>query len=195
MDRSALLGMTIGAAVMFGFGSVWLVTGLVRGNRSPKWLYVALLFAGVVLGGCIAILGAKASGLPRDSDALTQQQVDANRRVAQHFYVILGIEIAAIALSVAALNALRYPSYILSGIALIVAVHFFPLAALFRAPVYYGAALGGSAIGLVGFFIDDDGLRQKVVGLSFGALLWATASWIAGLGLISVSRMATLPPS
>lgn len=180
---------------MFGFGSVWLVTGLVRGNRSPKWLYVALLFAGVVLGGCIAILGAKASGLPRDSDALTQQQVDANRRVAQHFYVILGIEIAAIALSVAALNALRYPSYILSGIALIVAVHFFPLAALFRAPVYYGAALGGSAIGLVGFFIDDDGLRQKVVGLSFGALLWATASWIAGLGLISVSRMATLPPS
>jgi hypothetical protein len=195
MDRSVLLGMTIGAAVMFGFGIVWLLIGLLRGSRSPMWLYVSLLFVGMALGSSIAALGARASGLPRVATPLTQQQIEANRRVTQHFYVIFGIEIAAIFLAITALNAVHYPDYILPGIALIVAVHFFPLAALFRAPVYYGTALVGCAIGLIGFFIADDGLRQKIVGLSFGMLLWATAAWIVLLGFSDAPRIANLPPS
>jgi hypothetical protein len=81
-------------------------------------------------------------------------------------------------LAVVVLKAIHYPDYILCGIALIVGVHFFPLAALFRAPVYYGTALAGCAIGLAGFFVADPGVRQKVVGISFGLLLWATAAWI-----------------
>lgn len=180
-----LLGMTVGAAVMFGFGIVWLLIGLMSGSRSPRWLFVSLLFVGIALGSSIAALGVRTSHLPRNPDPLTRQQIEANRRVTLHFYIIFGIEIAAIFLAVAALKAVHYPDYILSGIALIVGVHFFPLAALFRTPVYYGTALCGCAIGLIGFFIADDRLRRKFVSLSFGALLWATAAWIVELGLFS----------
>ena len=98
----------------------------------------------------------------------------------------------ALVLAVIALKAIQYPDFILSGIVLIVAVHFFPLAALFHAPVYYGTALGGSAIGLAGFFMADAARRQKVVGLSFGLLLWATATWITCLGLSAVTARGGL---
>jgi hypothetical protein len=133
--------------------------------------------------------------MPRNASPLTQPKIEVNRRVTQHFYVIFGIEIAAILLAVVALNAVHYPDYILSGIALIVAVHFFPLAALFRAPVYYGTALCGCAIGLIGFFIADAGLRQKIVGLSFGMLLWATAAWIVLLGFSAAPRIVSSLPA
>ena len=103
--------------------------------------------------------------------------------------MIFGVELAAIFLAVVVLRLLHYPDYILCGIALIVGVHFFPLAALFKAPVYYGTALLGCAIGLVGFFMSDAGLRHKVVGISFGLLLWATAAWITWTGFAAMPRV------
>jgi hypothetical protein len=188
MDRSTLLGMTTGAAVMFGFGIVWLLIGLLRGRPSPKWLQLSLLLAGVALGASIVTLGVRASQLPPNAFPVTAQQATINREIGRHFYLIFGFELAAILVAVIVLGALHYPDYILCGIALIVGVHFFPLAALFRAPVYYGTALGGSAIGLVGFFMGDVNLRQKAVGISFGLLLWTTAGWIACVGLSAVPR-------
>jgi len=62
MDRSALLGMTTGAVVMFGFGVLWLLLGLFRGARSPAWLRLSLLFMGIVLGASIATLAVRSSG-------------------------------------------------------------------------------------------------------------------------------------
>jgi hypothetical protein len=183
MDRSALLGMTTGAVVMFGFGVLWLLLGLFRGARSPAWLRLSLLFMGIVLGASIATLAVRSSGLPLDATPLTAQQVAINREIGRHFYLIFGAEVVAIFLVVAVLRIIHYPTYILCGIALIVGVHFVPLAALFKSPLFYGTGLGGCAIGLGGFFIADDGLRQKVVGISFGLLLWATAAWIAWVGL------------
>ncbi len=188
--------MTAGAAVMFGFGVIWLVIGLLRGRPSPAWLRVSLLVVGIVLGASIATLGLRASSIPRSAAPMTAQQVATNRQISLHFYVIFGIELAAIFLAVVVLRAIHYPDYVLCGIALIVAVHFFPLAALFRAPVYYGTALSGCAIGLVGFFMGDSVLRQKVVGLSFGLLLWATAAWITWQGFSAAPRvLSNLPPT
>jgi hypothetical protein len=195
MDRSTLLGMTTGAAVLFAFGVIWLLIGLLRGRPSPAWLRIALLVVGIALGASIATLGLRASSIPRHAAPMTAQQVATNRQISLHFYVIFGIELAAIFLAVLVLGALHYSDYILCGIALIVAVHFFPVAALFRAQVYYGTALLGCAIGLVGFLMADSNLRQKVVGLSFGLLLWATAAWIAWQGLSAAPRIVgNLPP-
>lgn len=194
MDRSTLLGMTTGAAVMFGFGIVWLLIGLFRGRPSRKWLRLALFFVGMALGASILTLGVRVSHLPLNASPVTTRQAAMNREIGRHFYLIFGVELAAIFVAAVVLSALRYPDYILCGIALIVGVHFFPLAALFRAPVYYGTALGGSAIGLVGFFMGDASLRQKVVGISFGLLLWTTAGWISWLGLSATAQAVTNLP-
>jgi hypothetical protein len=188
MDRNTLFGMSTGA-VMFAFGIVWLLLGLFRGRPSPRWLRVSLVVVGVTLATSIAVLTMRAFKLPFDLVPPTPQQLALNREIARHFYLVLGFELGSIFLAVVVLNLIHYPDYILPGIALIVAVHFFPLAALFKAPVYYGTALGGCAIALVGFFMADAGLRQKVVGLSFGGLLWATAAWIVTVGLSATPKI------
>jgi hypothetical protein len=190
MDRSTLLGITTGAASMFGFGVIWLLVGLFRGHPSPAWLRLSLLFAGIVLGASIGALGVRASRLPHDAVPLSAQQIAINRQIGLHFYVIFGIELAAIFLAVIVLRAIHYPDYILCGIALIVGVHFFPLAALFRTHLYYGTALLGCAISLIGFFVADASLRQKVVGISFGLLLWATAAWITWIGISAAPQVS-----
>jgi len=187
--------MTTGAVFMFAFGLIWLLIGLLRGRPSPARLRVSLLFLGIALGASIATLGLRASRLPHNAAPLTPQQIATNREIGQHFYLIFGLELAAIFLAVVVLRAIHYPDYILCGIALIVGVHFFPLAALFKTPVCYGTGLLGCAVGLVGFFVADDSLRQKVVGLSFGLLLWATAAWITWIGLSAAPRVVSnLPP-
>ncbi len=183
MDRSALLGITTGGAVMFAFGVLWLLLGLFRGRPSPRWLRVSLLLVGIALGSLIATLAVRASSISRNATPLTAQQVATNQEINQHFYLIFGAELAAIFLATIALNVIHYPGYILSGIALIVGVHFVPLAALFRTPVFYGTGFLGCAIGLAGFVVVDERLRQQIVGLSFGLLLWATASRLAWIGL------------
>jgi hypothetical protein len=132
MDRSTLLGMTTGAAFMFTFGVVWLPLGLFRGRPSPAWLRFSLLVVGSALGASIAVLGLRASGIPPVAAPLAAQEIVANREIVRHFYMILGVELAAIFLSVVVLRLLHYQDYILCGIALIVGVHFFPLAALFK---------------------------------------------------------------
>ncbi len=182
MDRSTLLGITTGAAIMFGFGIVWLLLGLFRGRPSPVWLRVSLVFVGIALGSSIATLASRAPNMPLHVTPLTAQQIAANQQIQLHFYMICGIELAGIFLAVVVLRLTHYPDYILSGIALIVAVHFFPLAALFKNHLFYGTALVGCAIGLAGFFIGDEKLRERVVGLSFGILLWATAAWTVWQG-------------
>jgi hypothetical protein len=94
------------------------------------------------------------------------------------------------------LYAIHYPDYISCVIALIVGVHFFALVPLFKAPVYYVTGLLGCAISLVGFYVADAVLRQAVVGLSFGLLLWATAAWVAWIGLSAARRvLRNLPPT
>lgn len=189
MDRNTLLGMSTGAAVMFGLGIVWLLLGLFRGRPAPRWLQTSLIVAGIVLATSIALLALRASKLPFDLVPPTPQQLASNHEISRRFYMIFGLELAAIFVAVVVLNAIHYADYILSGITLIVAVHFYPLAALFHAPLYYGTALAGSAIALFGFFMDDAGLRQKVVGLSFGLLLWATAAWIVFVGLTAAPKV------
>jgi hypothetical protein len=190
VDRVGLIGMTTGAAMMFGFGIVWLLMGLFRGRPLPIWFRLLLLATGAALATSIVILGKTASGLAAPSIPLTPDQIAADREIARRFYIIFGLEMVAIFLTVIVLRVLHYADYILSGIALIVGVHFFPLAPLLSAPVYYGTALGGCAIGVIGFFMDDAGIRQKVVGISFGLLLWVTAAWITWLGLAATSHVA-----
>ncbi len=189
VDRSALIGIATGAAVMFGFGIVWLLIGLFRGRPLPIWFRLVLLATGAALATSIVILGRTASSIAPTSILPTPEHIAIDREIAHRFYIIFGLEMVAISLTVIVLRVLHYADYILCGIALIVGVHFFPLAPLLSAPVYYGTALGGCAIGVIGFFMDDAGLRQKVVGISFGLLLWTTAAWITWVGLAAAPHV------
>jgi hypothetical protein len=178
MQREVLIGMATGAAFMWGFGVLWILMGIFRGRSSSTRLRVCMLFAGIVLAGSVVFLARRAAQTPPSHVASTEQQIAASRDIVKRFYIVFGLELAAILVAVIVLRALHFPEYISCAIALIVGIHFLPLAALFASPVYYVTGLLGCAIGVVGFFMADGAMRQKVVGLSFGLLLWATCAWI-----------------
>jgi hypothetical protein len=119
------------------------------------------------------MLARHSSGVVRSPNT---QRAISSRQVARRFGWITGAEGAAILLAVVVLNAVSRPDYIPSVIALIVGLHFFPLAKLFGAPTYYVTGLLGSGIGVAGLLIPDPPLRNTIVGLSFGLLLWTTAA-------------------
>ena len=88
------------------------------------------------------------------------------------------MEGAAILVAVVVLNAVGCGEYVICAIALVVGLHFLPLASLFEAPVYYLTGVVGGALGVLGLFISDVKLRISVVGMGFGFLLWLTIAII-----------------
>ncbi|MGA7560707.1 MAG: hypothetical protein WBV60_04685 [Terriglobales bacterium] len=190
MDRNVLVGMTTGASIMFGFGIAWLLIGVLVAPSSTG-LRLALLLAGIALGVSVAIMGWRASRLPRGTVPPTAEQIAAGRAIGRRFGLIFGLETVAILLAVAALNGIHRPDYIPCAIAVIVGLHFFPLAPLFKAPIYNVTGFLGCVIGLAGVVVADAVFRQEVVSISFGLLLWATTAWIAWKGLVGLRQIAS----
>jgi hypothetical protein len=177
-------GMIVGAAVLLFFGAVWLLVGLYTGRYSPGWLRTALLLAGLALAASIGVLTSRASHPTHIAPQPKAEQTTAGRQMGSRFGLIVGVEGTAIMLVVLLLNATHHSDYIVCAIAMIVGLHFLPLASLFGAFVYYATGLLGCVIGIAGCFVPQPVLRQRVVGLSFGLLLWTTAAVIVAQGFI-----------
>ncbi len=193
MDRNVLIGMTTGGTIMFGFGIAWLLIGVLVAPSSTG-LRLSLLVAGIALGVSVAIMGLRASRLPRGTVPPTAEQIAAGRAIGRRFGLIFGLETVAILLAVAVLNGIHRPDYIPCAIAVIVGLHFFPLAPLFKAPIYNVTGFLGCVIGLAGVVVPDAVLRQKAVSISFGLLLWATTAWIAWKGHAGLRQIESGPP-
>jgi hypothetical protein len=112
-----------GAATVFAFfASSWF--GWAQENPPVGWripLTVAAIFS-ILLATVGAILLWQ---LWSTSTALTPQ-------ARRNFGVIVGIEFASAGIGAVILNVIRKPEFVAPWIALIVGVHFFPLANLFR---------------------------------------------------------------
>ena len=176
MNPKALTGMTIGSAIMFLFGVVWFLVGLSGGRFFPVWLRAGLPVVGLALAAWIAMLAVRAVRVSRNAPPPTAEQAAIGRQIGRRFGWINGIQGDAIFLAIVALNAAHRPDFIAPAIALIVGLHFLPLAGLFQRPSYYVTGLLGCAIGVAGLLIPDPSVRQSTVGLLFGLLLWLTVA-------------------
>jgi hypothetical protein len=185
--------MTTGASIMFGFGVVWLLLGVLVAPSSMG-LRLSLLLAGIAVGVSVAIMGFRAVRLPRDPLPPTAEQIAAGRAMGMRFGLVFGLETLAILVAVAVLNRFHQPDYIPCAIAVIVGIHFFPLASSFKVPVYNVTGILGCVAGVSAAFIADAVLRQKAVSISFGLLLWATSAWIAWKGLSHMRQIAGSSP-
>jgi len=173
MSLHARDGRAVGATIMFFFGAIWLLLGVLGGRPSPGWLRAGLLVAGFLLGVWIAIVVHRVSHVSEAAPPILDHTA-VGPQIGRRFGWITGIEGAAIFLAVILLNVVHRPDFIPPAIAFIVGLHFFPLASLFGRSVYCGTGILGCAIGGSAFFISDPSLRTSVVGLSFGLLLWLT---------------------
>ena len=179
----SLAGMIWGAATMFAFGVLWLVLGVLS-TPLPSWVRPVLLLTGLLLAGCGSATAKHAVTLYHRASRPAEAENQWSRPVRRRFGLISGLEGVAIFVVILLLNLAHRPEAVSPAIAIIVGLHFFPLARLFGRPLYYATGTVGCAIGVIGLLISPASPRNGFVGIAFGLLLWVTTAMV----LIEVSR-------
>jgi hypothetical protein len=172
LPAAALKGRAIGAIFMAGFGALWMVIGL-RFLQRLGWrsgLFVLLITAALVLAALRDI--QRANTLPSAMSSYTSAQAAS---MNHKFNVIFAAELIAIAVVVILFNLLRRPAFILPVIAVIVGVHFFPLARLFNAPLFYSTGAAMVLTALFALTMREVPRRQAAIGVGCGLVLWITS--------------------
>ena len=97
------------------------------------------------------------------------------KRIGMHFGIIFGIESGLIFFCATLLARLGLSIWIPIAIAVIVGLHFIPLARVFEAPPYYWTGVL-CVLGMLGCsLIRDAGTRLLCAGITMAAVFWLTA--------------------
>ncbi|HVA64834.1 MAG TPA: hypothetical protein VNF74_14000 [Terriglobales bacterium] len=188
-----LKGMGIGSLFLTFFGGFWMVAAL--NTASWLWLVACVLVP-------TSLLAMRAIGLLLDSRRVragepppTPEEHDAGRALGRRFAWVFMIEFGAIALAANLLASTGRADWIVFAIALIVAVHFFPLARIFQFRLYYWT--GGAEVVLCLLIAGAMRTRLQAAdplfGLAMGLSLWLTVVILLAQGARLAA--AALPPN
>ena len=165
-------GTVAGAAIMTFFGSTWCIMALALWPAHPAWtILAASAVTAVLLAWCVQRFVAL-RGIRGVDDPVAAAK---GKRAGMWFGIIFGVECLLICLSAILMVSLGLSIWIPIVVAVIVGLHFLPLARVFEVPLYYwtGAL---SVLGMLACsLIPDPGTRLLSAGLVMAAILWATA--------------------
>ena len=167
-----LRGRIVGAAILSLFGSVWCTLALAFWAARPSWSIPATALATIVLIGLCILRLMALRGIPSVDDPAAAAK---GKRTGIFFGIIFGVEGGLIALCSALLARAGLDTWIPMAAAVIVGLHFLPLARLFEVRLYYwtGAIIVVAMLGCS--LIRDAVARQLCAGLAMAAVLWLTA--------------------
>lgn len=188
--REIAEGSSRGALFMTIFGTIWAAAGAGTLGGAAT---VAVLLPCCVLAAALLVwaarLGNGARGFPRDD---SPQARGRHGRIDRRFNLVFALQGIAIALAVFLLVRNNLGTFVPAAVALIVGVHFFPLAELFRVRAYHATGAALCVLALVAFFLEP-AVRLPVVGLGCAATLYATAAYILAAG--SRAARPDVPPA
>jgi hypothetical protein len=169
-----LIGAGNGAMVCTVFGGLWLGLAL-QAARAFSW-WVAAAFVMCCLGLYIGSLFLIRRGRKLQRFSGVKGRWPA--AVRNKFIRTVTAEVVAIVAVVCVCNALRRYDLIAPGIALVVGLHFLPLAKVFRSPIYYatGLAIAAWCVASVVLFHGDKADIAAAIGAGF--VLWVTAACV-----------------
>lgn len=149
--RIAANGTALGLVVMAFFTVMWSANTLGGWPASVAVPIVALAVAGAALFivQAVRLLRAR-SRFPAE---LSPQDQERAKRQGGAYGMIFGIEGVAIFVAVGVLNAVGAPRYIVPIIAMIVGLHFYPMARVFRRRLDLYPATWASLVGLAGVLV------------------------------------------
>ncbi len=155
---------SIGVTVICVFAAVWWGVGLASAGFGT--------WPGLAMGAAIS-LGFVAAAIRADRLAPRRHHADAHRGWGM-VAIASSAEGVAILVSVNVLNWLGLPGYFLCSVAVIVGLHFVPLArALPYGGVYNYTAAALVAVGVAGCFLPEP-VRNLLVGIGAACVIWAT---------------------
>lgn len=185
IPSAAVRGVASGVLFMAFFGTLWadIGTGGLQGWGSPWLLIVSVIIGiGLLIGGISLLVASR-----RLSNQVAETDIRRWKRTQIWFGITFASEIVLIVVASVICNALNRFDLFFPIMAIIVGVHFFPLAALFEVKLYYlvGALL--CLLAIITLFAVPESvsfggqpITAQWVVLGFGA---AIILWGVGLGL------------
>lgn len=175
ITANQLNGRATGALFFAGFGALWLLLGLETADRMTASAVFAVGVGFALFLGLITQLFRKARNFPKVEE-------DAVR--GRMFGRINAIQWIAIAVVAIGLDCLQKDIYIPSAVSVIVGLHLFPLARLFRYPLHYATAI--AAVIWAGICLSFFPLEQLQSATAFGMglILWLSAAAGIASGLL-----------
>ncbi|MFG2588357.1 hypothetical protein [Streptomyces sp. NPDC048438] len=167
-----------GTAVLSVFASVWAFAGASGLASSGAALAVEII--------AVPVTAAAFHLAYRKDAAPSPRLVSLPANWARSVGIVNVVELAAIFAVIAVCNATGHPAFIPPAIALVVGLHFVPLARLYDQWQYKGTAALLSGVAVLGFALIaaglSDGSVRAVVGLGSAVTLWASAYHVAVRG-------------
>ncbi|BCY08150.1 hypothetical protein [Actinoplanes sp. L3-i22] len=167
-------GLLTGSMIALSFGTVFVMVN--SGGLAGPWplvirvagvLVAVALFAGVLRVARLATVGAR----PGDVVGFTDRR---------YWYAVAG-EVVALFGGLYVINqVLAAPEVAVAWVAVVVGVHFFPLAWAWRMPVYHWLGAAMTLLGVAGFVAHglgaSDGVVGLIAGVGSGAALYAAVA-------------------
>ena len=154
-----------GALIMAVFAAVWWVVGMIASGHGSPWL--------VALGVAVTAAVATAA-LRRRRGRAEVSPVEASRR-GRLVGVASAVEGLLILVAINVVNNLGRPDLAAPVVAIVVGLHFLPLARRLPARLYYLTAALLVAVGAVGFALPAGAFRLLVVCVGAACALWLTS--------------------
>ncbi len=150
--------------VLSFFAVIWWIAGLQHSDWSPI----------VTIGIPITVLAFLFITGNKRSKITLERSKQENRRIRRIVGMASGIEVILIIIAINILMKVGKTELILPIIAIIVGLHFFPLAYWKPQKLYYYTGLVLTGTGTVGIFISEADLRLKIVCIVSALTLWIT---------------------
>ncbi|WP_028391075.1 DUF7010 family protein [Bacillus cihuensis] len=186
VSKSDVRGTASGVIFMAFFGTVWADIGI---GGLKGWGSVYLLILAVMIGAVLFISGI---ALIKGSRNLSNNtSAYSSKNVGKWFNIVFAIEFVLIIIAAVVCNSIGHFDWFFPIMAIIVGVHFFPLAYLFQVKAYYvtGSLLCLLAIVTLLFVPLEVNLGKHQVNtwwllIGFGSMLilWATSVVILSMG-------------
>lgn len=186
ISKEAFRGSGIGVIFMALFGTLWAGTG-VMGLQGWGFPYVELaaIFVGIimVIEGISLIYASQ-----KMPDQVSENGARRLKRMNFWFNIVFIAEGLLIGIAIAICNMINQTDLIPGVIAIIVGIHFLPLATLFQIKVYYATGVLLCLLAIITLLIVPDtvmfGEHQILAPLSLLGFGCALILWTTGLTLL-----------
>lgn len=177
MPRALLDGVVLGLVLMAVFTVAWSANTL---GTWPGPVGAVVTAMGLAAGAWFVVTAVRlARTRGRASTDLSPDDARWQRRSGRAFGLVFALEGVVIVAAVNALAAVGRPDLVLPTVALVVGLHFYPMARIFRRRIDTWLATALSAVGLAGIvaLLLTDASRDTVWGLVACGAALTTASY------------------
>lgn len=180
LPKEAVFGAANGVMFMAFFGALWASMGIVGSNKhgAPWLLVLSGIMTLILLIGAISLF-SKSRNM---SNTVAPKERKHWNKTNQKFGLIFGLEGLAILIASVICNSINHFEVFFPIMAIIVGIHFFPLAHLFRENFYYGTGIVLCILGIISLFLPMNAnfidvsliVRSTFIGFGSALTLWVT---------------------